>query len=244
MNIIAHKTSFYNAAKFLNMVSKDSNITGAMFEITITKDNEIIVFYPLTNNEIFIKNVQLSTYAQIQTEETITLDSLLAYFQAIGKVLYLNIIPVLTSTLSEDTAEEMRKKNQMYIMKIKETLKKYPDVTIHLISEDQKILYHVQKNIDICKIGLVLSQQDLSYLDVDIYVFNSEMYNKSLIKEQLNRKKEVMLYINNADDMSIVYDYYLANKGTEHCMTTVKSLSLIANYPNLLGALLTDSTKK
>lgn len=244
MNIIAHKTSFYNAAKFLNMVSTNSNITGAMFDVTFTKDNEIIVFYPFTNNELLIKNVQLSTYSQIQTEETITLDSLLTYFRSIGKELYLNIIPILTCTLAADTAEEMAKRNQAYIIKIKEALKRYPSVPTHLVSKDQKVLYHVQENINACKVGLVLSQQDLSYLDVDIYIFNSEMYNKSLIEEQLKRKKQVMLYINDANDMSIVYDYYLDKKGTPHCINSVEGLSLIANYPDLLGALLTDSGPK
>ncbi len=244
MNIIAHKTNFYNASQFLNMVSKDPNVTGAMFDITFTKDNEIIVCYPYTDSEVFIKNIQSSTYSQIQTEEIITLDSLLAYFHTIGKVLYLNIIPILTCTLSADTVEEMMKKNQIYILKIKEILKKYPTVVSHLISKDQKVLYHVQENMESCQVGLVLSQQDLSYLDVDIYIFNSQMYNKLLIEEQLKRDKEVLLYVNDANDMSIVYDYYLEKKGTDHCMTKVKGLGIIANYPNLLGGLIVESSPK
>ena len=60
------------------------------------------------------------------------------------------------------------------------------------------------------------------------------MLNFPLIKQELDLKKEVVIYIGNDYEMSLVYDLLFGSKKDKLANDIKDKISLMGNYPDLL----------
>ena len=84
------------------------------------------------------------------------------------------------------------------------------------------------------KYGFAIVGFDLYYIDVDYYLFTVEMLNFPLLKQQIDNKKEVMVYIGNDYELSYLYDIFLGDKKTNLTEEIFKSIYIIGDYPEIL----------
>lgn len=238
MNLIAHKSNLYNIVDFLNMVFDNDYINGAMFELTMTSDNKVVVFSPVFSNEATLDTIQSSTYAQIKSEDMITLENVVSYFSNTNKRLLLNILPLSTMTLNDETFEKMAQRNVDYIARIQKQLARCNNKNISLISADNKVLYHLKKNLSCYKLGLFLSRTNLTYEDVDMYIFPSDMYSRSLIRQQILLNKEAMIFASSSTDLDLINKAILSKEVTVEEIKNTPNFGFITNYPELLHTIL------
>ena len=84
------------------------------------------------------------------------------------------------------------------------------------------------------KIGFAVTTTDLNYIDVEYYVFAYEMINLILIKQEIDLKKDVYLYLGSAYEISSIYDYLRGNKATDLAKKLYNELNLMGDYPELM----------
>lgn len=240
MNIIARKSSLYTTVSFLNQVFQNDYIDGAFFEVVRTKDDQIVIFNPIYNNDVTIQTIQNSTFAQIQSEEVVTLRNALSYFVGTNKKVIIDVIPLLHPPLTDENAKTIASQNQAYISNVSDIIKSVGPLHAYIASIDQKLIFHMQKEMNGTRIGLIFYPDNLNYVDVDFYVFGLEAFNISIITQQIEKGKEVMILVKDCNDLSIMLNHTLENNIHTKDIEGIKNLSFVNNYPLIFQQLFTD----
>ena len=126
----------------------------------------------------------------------------------------------------------------IYIDKIKEIIDRYPNLTIHLHSINRSIIMILKQKIKNHRIGFVISNRDLNFVDVDYYVMIMNAFNDTIIDLLLNENKEV---IHSDYYTSFVYNHYIGANSTPLLRQTFEQLGILTNYPEIINKVFTES---
>lgn len=103
-----------------------------------------------------------------------------------------------------------------------------PNLTYYISSNNYNIIYYLKQTTLKYKIGVLLNPNELNYIDVDFYIFPTEMLNYSIIKQQLDIKKEVMIISYNNKDIITINNFFKSISNT-NLPLIINNLYLITN---------------
>jgi len=238
MKIIAHRNIKYNYDDFITSTVNNPIIMGVTFDILMTKDQKILIYTPDSNYIKEIDSIQSNTYQNLKKYDVITLEEVLTKFINTNQKIILNLLPLVSSSLTDDNIQSVNELNVKYIDTVNSIINKFPNLEFYLCSGYDNLLYILmQRNIN-AKIGLIISNFSMSYLDVDFYVFTVNALDEKIINQQLSFNKEVMIYILNCDDMNtIIKTIAKQDKTGMFNMTLLNDVYFINNYPEIFWKL-------
>ena len=205
MKILANKTDLYNNIDFLKKsVKMESPLEGVGFNIAITKDNKFVVFSPVSDNQTTIQTIANKNLNELKSLDLLTLDYILNIYKA-EKYRFKIFLNLIPSSISITSEESL------------EALKNINNNYIE----------------NLLKEGIVLFGGNLNYSDVDFYLFGTGLLSDEIFKQQLDLKKEVMVYVGTSNDLSLVYEHFKGEKSTALANEIFDQILFLNDYPEL-----------
>lgn len=238
MKIISHKNIKYDYDTFFTATVNNPIIDGVAFDILMTKDKKVLIYTPRENYISTIDAIQRNTYMNLKNSGIISLEEVLTKFTNSNKKIILNLLPIISNTLTSDNYIDVNKLNQEYVITVKKIIDKFPALEFYLCSAYDNLVQQIRLINPTKKTGYIITNLSTSYIDVDFYVFTVNVLDEKIINQQLSFNKEVMIYILNCDDITTVM------KGiTKRVINgTINKIALnevyfINNYPDLFWKL-------
>lgn len=237
MRIIAQQTNALNTYDFWNNVTNKDYIDAMAINIALTKDDRVITYNISTNIDANINTIENSNLIELENYELQLFEDTLKSLNKrnLRKDIYVNIAPFRTGELSEENIQAISRRINLYIDKIKESIDKYPNLKIHLHTINRSIATVLKNKIKDHRIGFVITNRDLNFIDVNYYVMTMNAFNDTIIDILLKENKEVILYIHSDYYTSFIYDHYMSEKSTPHLQQVFTKLALITNYPEIIN---------
>ena len=236
LKILVNKTDLYNNAEFLQKTSqKMKYLEGVGFNIAITKDTEFVGFSPVSNNQATIQTITNKNLKELTYLDLLTLNEALSFYQQrkSQNKIFLNLLPSTLPITSEESLEAIKNINENYTKHLLEALKPYEDLNLYLGSVNSSLMQLLKAENIPWKKGIVLFGGNLNYIDVDFYVFGTELLNGELFHQQLKLNKEVILYLGDANDLTITYDFFRGEKSTALAHSIFEEILFLNDYPEL-----------
>ena len=236
MNLIIQKSIKYNIQDFFNTVINLDFVDGISLNVGVTKDDKIVIFNLSSGNDELVKSIYSNTYNELKNLEMIMLDDVLSYLSKInykGRVM-LNIIPLEHKCITEDETKALMEKIKLFLNNLENILKDKTNLDMFIHSTSRNLVTLLKNKGLKIKIGFAVTTTDLNYIDVEYYVFAYEMINLILIKQEIDLKKEVFLYLGSAYEISSIYDYLRGDKATDLAKELYNELNLMGDYPELM----------
>lgn len=237
MRIIAQQTDALNTYDFWNNVIDKDYIDAMGLNVAFTKDNGILTYNIVANIEATTNTIESSTLAELQNYELELLEDTLKSLSErnLQKEIYINIAPFRTGPLTEENVKVSTERMNLYVDSIKEIIDRYPNLKIYLHSINRSIVTILKEKVKNHRIGFVISNRDLNFIDVDYYVMTMNAFNDTIVDLLLRERKEVILYIHSDYYISFVYDHYMGEKSTPHLQQTFEQLGILTNYPEIIN---------
>lgn len=236
LRILANKTNLYNNTDFLQKTSKSPQyLEGVGFSIAITKDNKFVVFSPVTDNQATIQTITSKNLEELKHLDLLTLDDALLFYKERNSKLkiFLNLLPSTIPITSEEGLEALKNINENYVSYLLETLTSYQSLNLYIGSSNVSLIQLLKKENISWKLGVVLFGGNMNYIDVDFYLFGTGLLNDEIFKQQLDLKKEVMLYLGTASDLSTTYEFFRGEKSTALAQSIFDELLFLNDYPDI-----------
>lgn len=237
MKVIAKKNNLYNMNLFLNNNKDREYVEGFFINIARTRDNKIIIFDFVNNDYKDLINVEDQTLEQIDQVAIVSLEEFLKQLvtNGIAKQIYINIL------LNFNILEYERIKS--YLDQVLQILSHYPTLDFHLCSENQNVLSNL-KTYDIdYPIGYIVLPN--SYIDVDFYVFSTQLLSAPILAEQHAKNKQLLVDLNNWSDLQyieILFDELKAKNLLDE--TIINEIRIIGEYPEIIYRTLNTENEK
>lgn len=243
LKILVNKTDLYNNAEFLEKTSqKIKYLEGVGFNIAITKDNQFVVFSPISNNQATIQTITNKNLKELTYLDLLTLKDVLTFYQQkqSQNKIFLNLLPSTIPITSEESLETIKNINQNYTKHLLETLKPYENLNLYLGSVNASLMQLLKSENIPWKKGIVLFGGNLNYIDVDFYVFGTELLNAEIFNQQLKSNKEVILYLGDANDLTIAYKFFRGETSTALANSIFDDILFLNDYPELFFKLFSN----
>lgn len=243
LKILVNKTDLYNNAEFLEKTSqKIKYLEGVGFNIAITKDNQFVVFSPISNNQATIQTITNKNLKELTYLDLLTLKDVLTFYQQkqSQNKIFLNLLPSTIPITSEESLETIKNINQNYTKHLLETLKPYENLNLYLGSVNASLIQLLKSENMPWKKGIVLFGGNLNYIDVDFYVFGTELLNAEIFNQQLKSNKEVILYLGDANDLTIAYKFFRGETSTALANSIFDDILFLNDYPELFFKLFSN----
>ncbi len=221
---------------FFNKVIDLDFVDGISMNVGVTKDSEIVIFNLSSGNDELVKSIYSNTYKELKNLELVMLEDVLVYLNNIkykGRVM-LNIIPLEHKCITEDETKALMEKIKLFINNLESLLKDKTNLDMYLHSTSRNLITLLKNKGIKASIGFAVTTTDLNYIDTDYYVFAYEMINLILIKQEIDLKKDVYLYLGSAYEMSSIFDYLRGDKATPLAKELYNKLNLIGDYPDIM----------
>ena len=238
MKIITYKNNLITYEDFLKNTMKYDYVDGLIIPIIMTKDKTIIVFDDQITGIARTEILQSNTFNELQNSTIIKLEEFLTKISFFKKRIIINIYPLYQALLSNENIQYINEQNKEYITLIEEIIKNFPSLDISLCTFNQSLLQFIKRIITNKKKGLILSQKDLNYMDVDFYIISPTMLDALIINEELNQGKEIMISSFTSNDMAIINDYFYKNPSPIK-KSIINKLTFVSAYPDLFYQLFT-----
>jgi len=236
MRILANKTDLYNNTEFLEVTVKTTKeLEGVGFNVAITKDNEFVIFSPVTDNQTTIQTITSKSLAELTHLDLLTLKEVLTFYQkkkSLHKI-FLNLLPATIPITSEESLLDLKNINENYARHLLEELEPYQDLNLYLGSVNVSLMELLKnKNIP-WKKGIVLFDGSLNYIDIDFYVFGTSFLSDEIFNQQLQLNKEVIIYIGTANDLTLTYNFFRGEKSTALANSIFDQILFLNDHPEL-----------
>ena len=203
-----------------------------MLDIVKTKDDKFLIFSPISTNKITAFTIQNENLEEVSYLDIFTLEEALDILKDYQEKIILNLLPLNEAVVVEEY-EKIVLENKHYLEELEKILTNYQQLCLYVCSVSYNLLYHI-KTLPNIKIGVLLSSANSNYIDVDFYVFPSELLNEKILLQQLDISKEVMIQMQDCDDISLVVSFL---KEKMQQKKRAEEFQFITNYPNVFGCL-------
>ena len=233
MNIISRKTSKNDSNDFITKAYNDPNISGITLDITMTSDEKIVIFEGPASFVAEVESIQKQTLEQIKDSETMLLETYLTKLKGFNKRIMLNIFPLELPYLSDETVQYIVNRTNNYIDKLLEVIDKYPQLNIVLFTYNQILITLLKNRNTKYKIGWLINQTGSSYIDLDIYIFQTYLLNQAVLLQQIDEKKEIMAYITDSDSINSFMNFFKDKNNDLKKARIFEDISVITYYPDI-----------
>ncbi len=236
MNLIIQKNINYNIQDFFNKVINLDYIDGVSLNVCVTKDDEIVVFNLTSGNDELVKSIYKNTYNELKNLELVKLEEIINYLNQIKykPKTMLNLIPIEYKCVTEEESKALYNRINKYANNLENIFKNKDNLNLYLHSTSRSLINILNKKKIKCHLGYAITTTDLSYIDVSYFVFSYEMINLVLIKQELEKKKKIFLYVGSAYEISSVFDYLKGDKMTDLAKEIYDLIYIMGDYPELL----------
>lgn len=227
MRILYHGNCITTPKEFLEEVKTIDYIDGLKVDVAKTKDNKIVILNPTSNQNLAVEKISNSTLQETKESNFILLDDLMKQYQSIKKrMIVMALVGAKLLSFQEiDT----------YTTALAEVVNQYPDTEIGICSLSHSLILNIIPKIKKAKIGVVLEPANLNYIDVDFYVFNANMLDARIFKQQDNNGKESMIDLTSWTNLQQTINFF-REENTKKTLTEaqINRISLIGNYPEII----------
>lgn len=230
MKIIFQKNKLYTNEDFFYEVQTNNKIEGIFLNVIATKDFNMVVINPELENELFIPNYTLS---ELEYLNLLTLQNTLSKLANTNKKIVINLLPINLYDETEQNLEIIKENAKKNIRIIKSIIDQYPKLNIYICSRIQRTIYLIQEIITNKKIGIILTQSNLNYIDVDFYIMDTNFLNYAIINQQISLKKEVMIKATDESEFPILKNFFNDSLKTPYDIKSYLQLQFITNVPNI-----------
>lgn len=234
MKILAHGSSLYSPPAYDEMIQSNPNILGLSLDVTMTKDNQIVIYSVSPNDTLTLEAIQSNSLNNLNTYQLVTLDRVLSHYLNRGEKIFLHLLPFTVPILQEDTLLYIQRQNRTYIEELKKVVDKYQTMDIYVSSRNHSLIQFMKQTIHTIKIGVTLEESNLNYIDVDYYEFPTTMLDYSIMKQQIRLGKEVIILLRDCSDITIIINSF---KKYESSISDsfFDQLYFNTNYPKVLA---------
>lgn len=236
MKLIIEKNSKYTIPDFFSKIINLDYIDGICLNIVKTSDNVLVSINLSTSNNSFLRTISLNNFVNLKGFEMVPLLEIMNYLKRINyqEKIFLNIIPYQPTKLTEDDSILLVDMYKEYAKLLREIIDISRDLNIYIHSISRTLIDFIRKEDVKTKFGFTISLFDLNYIDVDYYVFLVDMLNFSLIKQEIDMGKEVVIYIGTDYELSYIYDIFKGDKKTNLTEEIFENIYIIGDYPEIL----------
>ena len=139
MELIIQKSIKYSVNDFFNKIIYLDYIDGIALNIFKTKDNVLITFNLINNQESLLQNIYNSNYENLKNLEVIKLETVINYLESINysKKVYLNLVPYRQLQLTEEQNKALMLEYEKYANNLADILKNSKlNLYLHSVSRD------------------------------------------------------------------------------------------------------------
>ncbi len=234
MKIVARKNNLYTLNEFEQNALSKSFIDAVGIDVIMTVDGRIVVFNPVIDNIASILSIQNSTFIESKNTEVILLEDFLRRYQDANIKVFINVISYGDPIVTSENVQQINERSRSYIRHITEILAQFPSIEKYVYSGNRRLLTYLMEEKRNYKVGVYLSQEDLSFLDVDFYLFATEILNMDIIMQQLDMKKEIALIILNCEQIQRMFKFFDDPTIDQNSSKRIfKDAFFITNYPEI-----------
>ncbi len=236
MRILANKTNLYNNLDFLQQsTEEENNLEGVGFNVAITKDNQFVIFSPVSDNQTTIQTITSKNLNELEHLDLLTLKDTLDFYQNKKSKLkiFLNLLPSTIPITSEKSLLALKGINENYAKNLLDIIRSYQTLNLYLGSVNASLIELLKVQNISWKTGIVLFGGNMNYIDVDFYVFGTGLLSEEIFNQQLELKKEVILYLGTASDLSTTYEFFKGEKSTALAHSIFDQIMFLNDYPDL-----------
>lgn len=233
MKIFSLKNNQYDNSGFIETVYNNQYVEGLVLDVIMTKDNKIIVFPESTSTSVGLASVQKKTLKEIKDSEIQLLETYLQQLTHFKKRIILDIIPMDQPILTDYTAESIFKQNCFYIDQILNVVTRYKECVVSMMSVSPALLSILKsKKLDY-KLGWVIVSENTNYIDTDMYIFASAMLDNAVLMQQIDHKKEIMVYAVDGYSISNVLNFFKSKEKSSIKKKIFDEIFIITYYPDI-----------
>ncbi|MBE6153078.1 MAG: hypothetical protein E7166_02460 [Firmicutes bacterium] len=223
MKILYYGNIIYTVDEFKNNVLNQDYIDGIVLNTVMTKDNKMVIV-SFDNIQNIIQGIENYTYEQTKEGNIIPLDDVLEVLQNYNKRILINavITPPLLNYKDLD----------IYTTVLTNIINKYPNIDILVFSVNYAVINYLKPKLSNNKLGVLLSAENANYIDVDFYIFPPILLNTTILNQQYNKNKEIMIFLENWNDLNQMNTFF-TNKENSNKISRqlMNDISILTMYP-------------
>ena len=135
--------------------------------------------------------------------------------------------------LTDYTAESIYKQNEFYINKILDIVIRYKECIVSMMSVSPALLQILKEKKLGYKLGWVIISENTNYIDTDMYIFASAMLNNAVLMQQIDNKKEIMVYAVDGYSINNVLNFFKSKEKSSTKKKIFDEIAIITYYPDI-----------
>ena len=135
--------------------------------------------------------------------------------------------------LTDYTAETIFKQNDFYINQILDIVIKYKECVVSLMSVSPSLLKILKSKKLNYKLGWVIVSENTNYIDTDMYIFASAMLDNAVLMQQIDNKKEIMVYAVDGYSINNVLNFFKSKEKSTIKKKIFNEIAIITYYPDI-----------
>lgn len=223
MKILFYNNILYDVETFNKQVLQNEIVDGIVMNVVMTKDGQMIIVI-FSDEGIIVQGLEKYTYEQTKEDAFILLDEVLSL--NINKRVLINAI-ISPQYLNFKDLDR-------YTTNLTNVINKHPNIDISVFSLSYPLITALKPKLSRNKIGVLLSADNATYIDVDFYIFPPILLNPSILNQQFNNKKEIMILLQDWNDLNQTNRFFTNETNKSQLPRgLVDSISVLTRYPDI-----------
>ena len=181
MKIFNYNPQIQNLDQYILSIQNSPEVSGIFINVILDTDFKLNLYIPNTN-------------------QFIPLEEFLEKFKNTNKIVIMNML-LAYQLVTDQTAFEIANFNRNFVNQLQNLISKYPN-TFYLSSINTSTLFFLNTESNPYKVGTVVTRADLTFIDVDFYIFSEYFINIEFINSLLNQNKEIFVFPDNSNLIS------------------------------------------
>ena len=225
MKILYYDNVTYNMEDFKKYVLDKDYIDGLVVNTVMSQDGKLVIVH-FENVETIVQGIEKLPYQEAKESAITLLDDALKIITSTNERILINAI-ITPSLLNYKDLEK-------YSNSLLEIINKYPSQNISIFSLSYPLIDFLKKKITKNKIGVLLSAQNASYIDVDFYIFPPILLTPFILNQQYNNGKELMVLLQNWSDLNQTNRFFTDEQNKDKLSRQlIDSMSILTRYPEI-----------
>jgi len=223
MKILFYSNILYDVETFNKQVLQNDVIDGIVMNVVMTKDGQMVIVSFSTEGSI-VQGLENYTYAQTKEDAFVLLDEVLNF--NINKRVLINAIITPQFLNFKDL--------DRYTTNLTNIINRHQNLDISVFSVSYPLITALKPKLTRNKIGALLSADNATYIDVDFYIFPPILLNTTILQQQFNNRKEIMILLQDWNDLNRVNTFF-TNEINKNQLSRdlIESISVLTRYPDI-----------